>query len=243
MHPLPATDGLAILIQSYPDQLAGSRGSQLLWKDGTTMDYQQHTSPSANFEEFLNQADLADQLAQPYPLTNWKPPPPVLSDPGRARCLAFFKKMYGATPAEVENHLTSVRWMPNLGSQTVRITRVNGIDQKLAAIMDQLSHLPVETQKHFLVPSAGAFNWRPIAGTERLSMHSFGAAIDLNADVSNYWKWGKPDAAGHYAYHNQIPFEIVEIFEKHGFIWGGKWYHHDTMHFEYRPELILAAKR
>jgi peptidoglycan LD-endopeptidase CwlK len=34
--------------------------------------------------------------------------------------------------------------------------------------------------------------------------------------------------------------EIVAIFEKHGFIWGGKWYHYDTMHFEYRPELMPA---
>jgi hypothetical protein len=34
-----------------------------------------------------------------------------------------------------------------------------------------------------------------------------------------------------------MPQEIVDIFERHGFIWGGKWYHYDTMHFEYRPEL------
>jgi hypothetical protein len=35
-----------------------------------------------------------------------------------------------------------------------------------------------------------------------------------------------------------MPYEIVDIFEKQGFIWGGKWYHFDTMHFEYRPELL-----
>jgi hypothetical protein len=39
-------------------------------------------------------------------------------------------------------------------------------------------------------------------------------------------------------YRNAIPLEIVRIFEKHGFIWGGAWYHYDTMHFEYRPELL-----
>lgn len=30
--------------------------------------------------------------------------------------------------------------------------------------------------------------------------------------------------------------EVVSIFEENGFIWGGKWFHYDTMHFEYRPE-------
>jgi hypothetical protein len=30
--------------------------------------------------------------------------------------------------------------------------------------------------------------------------------------------------------------EIVDIFERRGFVWGGKWYRYDTMHFEYRPE-------
>jgi peptidoglycan LD-endopeptidase CwlK len=242
-RPLPAAEGLAILVQAYPDQLSGFRNGQLVWKDGTVMDYQQHSSKQESFEDFLNEADLADQLAQLYPLTSWKPPPANLSDPGRARCLAFFKKMYGATSTEVESHLGTVRWMPSLGSQTVRITRVNGIDQKLAAVVEELSRLPLDIQKRFLVPSAGTFFWRPIAGTERLSMHSFGAAIDLNADVSDYWRWTKPDASGRYRYHNRIPAEIVEIFEKHGFIWGGKWYHYDTMHFEYRPELILAAQR
>jgi hypothetical protein len=34
----------------------------------------------------------------------------------------------------------------------------------------------------------------------------------------------------------------VEIFERHGFIWGGKWFHYDTMHFEYRPEMLPAQK-
>nr|WP_310556777.1 M15 family metallopeptidase [Flavobacterium sp.] len=35
-----------------------------------------------------------------------------------------------------------------------------------------------------------------------------------------------------------MPQKIVAIFEKYGFIWGGNWTHYDTMHFEYRPELI-----
>jgi hypothetical protein len=38
------------------------------------------------------------------------------------------------------------------------------------------------------------------------------------------------------------PKEIVRIFEKNNFVWGGKWVHFDMMHFEYRPEIILKAK-
>ncbi|MCG3705331.1 M15 family metallopeptidase [Aliarcobacter butzleri] len=56
-------------------------------------------------------------------------------------------------------------------------------------------------------------------------------------DFSNYWQWDEKD--GKIEYKNKIPLEIVEIFEKYGFIWGGRWYHFDTMHFEYRPELLV----
>ena len=34
---------------------------------------------------------------------------------------------------------------------------------------------------------------------------------------------------------------LVTVFENHGFIWGGKWRHYDTMHFEYRPELLDSS--
>lgn len=37
--------------------------------------------------------------------------------------------------------------------------------------------------------------------------------------------------------------EFLDIFEKYGFIWGGRWYHYDRMHFEYRPELFLKHDR
>jgi hypothetical protein len=38
------------------------------------------------------------------------------------------------------------------------------------------------------------------------------------------------------------PQSVIEAFERHGFVWGGKWSHFDTIHFEYRPE-ILAYNR
>ncbi len=34
----------------------------------------------------------------------------------------------------------------------------------------------------------------------------------------------------------------VAAFEDNGFVWGGKWPFFDTMHFEYRPEVLLLAR-
>ena len=44
------------------------------------------------------------------------------------------------------------------------------------------------------------------------------------------------------AYRNRIPLEIVAVFEKHGFIWGGRWYHFDTMHFEYIASMLRSGR-
>ena len=107
--------------------------------------------------------------------------------------------------------------------------------------MTDLETLPA-SMTQYLVPSAGTYNCRPIANTTRLSVHAFGAALDINDQFSDYWEWSK-GAGRHRELANRVPGAIGEIFERHGFIWGAKWYHFDTMHFEYRPEIIALAKQ
>ena len=87
--------------------------------------------------------------------------------------------------------------------------------------------------KRYAYPPAGTYNCRTVADTGQPSMHSWGSAIDINTAHADYWQWHSSGG-----YINRIPAEIVAIFERHGFIWGGKWAHYDTMHFEYRPELL-----
>ena len=102
----------------------------------------------------------------------------------------------------------------------------------------------------FIIPPGGGFNWRLISGTTRLSPHSYGIAIDLNTERGGYWKWDQKRFGGNRSQYrnrlmklrNHYPSEIVKLFEKHQFIWGGKWYHYDLMHFEYRPELFIKRK-
>jgi hypothetical protein len=134
----------------------------------------------------------------------------------------------------------NVVWLPSKYGKTVKFTKVNGAAAALQRVSDELDRLP-QRFLAYLRPTQGTYNCRVIAGTNRYSAHRFGIAIDIASAHSHYWAWSKPDANGGFPYKNEIPWEIVHVFEKHGFIWGGKWYHYDTMHFEYRPEMIAPA--
>ncbi len=214
------------LVRAYPDALSGFDGTNLLWRDGTRM-------PVADGRP----ASILDQLALPYPAGAALLPPP--DDPGRTRNQAFFDKMYGDCRAgQVTPKLVRIAWLPNTGGRTVSITSVNGVDRQLAAISRELDELPPQDRR-YLTPIGGTYNCRVVAGTDQTSMHSWGAAIDINTSAADYWRWSRPGADGP-VWRNRIPPEIIAIFERHGFIWGGRWSHFDTMHFEYRPELLGA---
>lgn len=227
------------LVAAYPDALERIDGDTLVWRDGTRtpMSDGQATKP---FTTWLANPDLDDIFAIPYPSGDPKPPAKD-SDPGRARPAALFDKMYGdCRKGDVEKNLVTVRWLPRKTNQRLRVTRINGVDRKLAAVSDDLDALPARFDT-YLFPAAGAYVCRTIAGTDRTSAHGQGIAVDIALKHSHYWRWSKPDSSGAIAWRNDIPLEIVRIFEKHGFIWGGRWYHYDTMHFEYRPELLPPA--
>ncbi|MGH2734749.1 MAG: M15 family metallopeptidase, partial [Actinomycetota bacterium] len=53
-----------------------------------------------------------------------------------------------------------------------------------------------------------------------LSMHAFGLALDINVATNQLGTAGDMDP------------RVVEIFEKWGFVWGGRWSRPDPMHFE-----------
>lgn len=220
------------LIKTYPEYLVACENNMLVWRNGERQLYDD--GKQKTFDQLLEQADVEDMFAFPYPVgANSYAPPAVNVDAGRIRNEEFFKRLYGATKSAVQDNLTSIKWLPKSDGETLKIQSVNHVAEKLAQVSNELDELPAELKK-YVIDTSGTFNWRVISGTERLSNHSFGIAIDINTKYSNYWQWSK----GAYQYKNAIPHEIVEIFEKHGFIWGGKWYHYDTMHFEYRPELL-----
>jgi len=233
------------LRSSYPDLELRREGDRLVLGDGTSFPFDDGRPKDA--DELLADPDLFDMFCYAYPIgartlpgDGGGPGVPYREDPGRIRVQAFFARMYGATETEVKAHLTRVRWIPSSGGPTVGFTRVNGAAEALQRVSDELDQRPELWP--FLVPSGGTFNWRPIAGTSRLSVHSFGAAVDVNVARSDYWHDTVVDEAAEVGYRNRIPAAVVEVFERNGFIWGGWWYHFDTMHFEYRPEILAYAR-
>jgi hypothetical protein len=225
------------LVAAYPDALAGHDDKVLRWRDGTVMPLSDGTE-NKPFQELLQHASVADQFRIAYPRGPLEKPPAVDVDPGRFRNTAFFTKMYGdCQKAEVSPRLVSLDWLPKTWGKTISITSINGVDAQLRAVSAEIDALP-DKIKRAAYPIAGTYNCRAVADTGEPSPHGYGIAIDLNTAVSDYWYW-RPHG-GAIVYRNRMPAEIVAIFENHGFIWGGKWYHFDTMHFEFRPELLVA---
>lgn len=225
------------LVDAYPGTIAGFDAGALILKNGERLPLSDGDE-GKSFEQMLDRPDIGDMFAFAYPAGAEAAPPPENFDPGRIRVEALFRALYGdCQKGEVAGKLRRIAWVPGHGGGKVSVTTAQGADKALEAVSRDLDKLPASFRK-YLVPSAGTYNCRAIAKTSRMSMHAYGAAIDLNTKYTAYWQWQKPDAAGHIKWSNRIPKEIVDIFERHGFIWGGRWYHYDTMHFEYRPEML-----
>ncbi len=225
----------AALLEAYPGLFIIS-GNAVIWNDGTTMIWDDGKQRSA--AELNATPDIEDMFHYVYPTGAGASNPSIDFDPGRVRNKPFFKKLYGASAQSVSQHIIGVRWLPKTGKSVIRVTKLFGIDRRIAAISDSLDSMPPKLSCFGSKPGGG-FNWRLIAGTNHLSMHAFGLVVDINVSYSDNWHWHKIGSSGVVPYKNRIPMPVVSLFEKYGFIWGGRWYHYDTMHFEYRPELLL----
>ena len=129
------------------------------------------------------------------------------------------------------------RIVPALKGVAAEIDRVRRSDPRAAAFLSGIVEID-------------GFNYRNVAGTNTRSYHGYGLAVDLTprsyAGKSPYWRWAMDTTdqwwAIPYERRWMVPLSIVTAFEHHGFVWGGKWLFFDTMHFEYRPEILLLAK-
>ena len=227
------------LERSYSGTISRHDEEFIYLKDGTTKYHISDHRTDKTFQELLEKPDVDDMFYAPYPNGTIPKQPQKNIDPGRVRFEQLFLAMYGdCKKDEVTKNLRVIKWLPKHGGGSVTITRINDVDKALEAVSRDIDELPNDLIQ-YVKPTAGTYNCRVVAGTKYMSVHAYGAAIDLNAKYADYWRWALNDR-GEPKWRSQIPVPIVRIFEKHRFIWGGYWYHYDTMHFEYRPELFLS---
>ena len=106
------------------------------------------------------------------------------------------------------------------------------LENNIKAIFDEIYALDIQ----FPVMKLYTFDYRTINGpglknSPILSHHSFGTAIDINKPYNLFYKTvDKRDPKNPYT----IPPEVIAIFEKYGWAWGGNLKEGiDTMHFQY----------
>lgn len=113
--------------------------------------------------------------------------------------------------------------------------------------MRLIDEYDADDERSMQANNTSCFNFRPIAGSKKLSAHSRGMAIDINPlynpcvrQLKNKKTIIQPATAGKYADRRKVwPYKIEEgdlchqLFLKHGFQWGGAWRSvKDYQHFE-----------
>ncbi len=166
------------------------------------------------------------------------------------RSEAFLARLYdAASRRETERHIVMVHfqrfpvWVNSriagpLKDVSAEVDALRARDPQVAAFISRLYEID-------------GYNYRFVDGTRSRSYHSYGLAVDLiprrYGGKAAYWRWVmNKDATWWDTPYDErwmVPLSIVSAFEKHGFVWGGKWLFFDTMHFEYRPEILILAGR
>jgi hypothetical protein len=225
----PELSCLARYYSVEPVQVNGAWSGRLA--DGTVLSFDDGRSKS--FDEKLESPDLLDIFSIPYRTGPLVPVTEVNDDPGRIRVDELFRATYGSSREEVD-----VVPITFLGQKLLVHRKVVDVFARVESRLKEIIASDPSVEPFFR-KLGGTFNWRKIANTQRQSAHSYGVSLDLNTELSHYWEW-RPKGTP-ITWQNKVPQSIVDAFEAEGFIWGGRWYHYDTMHFEYRPELLDPA--
>lgn len=116
-------------------------------------------------------------------------------------------------------------WDHGIRIKSLRVHRLcaQSLERVLARIWNDFdrSQKAVEIIGMHLV--GGGYIWRAMRGGTRLSMHSYGAAVDFDPARNGL---GDPTPA--------MDMRVVAAFEAEGWTWGGRWSprSRDGMHFQ-----------
>lgn len=98
------------------------------------------------------------------------------------------------------------------------------IHELLVPYLDNIQKEIKDKKINYDFSDVQTFNIRSKRGGGGQSLHSWGIALDINPDRNPYR-----------SFTSDLPGEVIEIFKKNGFFWGGDWggRDNDPMHFEW----------
>jgi hypothetical protein len=259
--------GLAIFRKAYPDVVfgcefdnsyrdwkitisVGGRSGVLYWSEGRMLPenklsqkenyrtllytYQEDVFDPANFTD----EDIAN--IQEYASEESRNSGPITGP-------YFFDLIYDCkSQISVEEHIIKEYFLGKRLNIHERIKiPLEAVEREIKTLAKTDDEVKVFVDK---LAKADGYYWRTIRDTESRSFHSIGIAVDILPIGWNrkniYWGWRRDMDPDNWMktpldHRWMPPAKVIEIFEKHGFIWGGKWIIWDDMHFEYHPELII----
>lgn len=135
-------------------------------------------------------------------------------------------------------HITRIKAPYDMWIGDIKISRISVNKRCADSLLRVLTRIskeisPIERKEFHLDRYGGGFNFRPIRGAEsgrlaanKLSTHAYGAAIDLAPDLN-------PIGAFYTPGKRMMPHEVIEMFKKEGWAWGGDFKTRpDCMHFQ-----------
>ncbi len=232
---------------------ADGRRTELYWADGKFLpggelaSKNQYSSLLYKYDFILrdpaefSQEDIARirNFSSPENRTRGKGTPPFLYD--------FIYDC--ASRIAVEQHIKSVSFLGKKSNTHERIHRpLKAVETEIRAAAEKNP----EVRKFIgALQSADSYSWRNISDSGNRSFHSLGLAVDVLPSgwrqKNLYWAWRRDIDPENWMLlplerRWMPPEEVIEIFERNGFLWGGKWAIWDNMHFEYRPEIIMFSR-
>lgn len=195
-------------------------------------------------ESRRGQPDRCDPIFYRYPLEILEEPLPVSDDPVRF-CSDLQEALWGRTEAQIRRSARSTTFIGRrMFVNEVAAEALAEAEQDLRALAETDPGVAAWIEE---IDITYSFIDRGIAGTRTRSQHSWGLAVDFvpasYEGLQVYWRWTR--AWNRNGWHRtpledrwSPPAVVVQTFERHGFLWGGKWAHFDNLHFEYRPEIL-----
>lgn len=232
------------LVQAYGallDSVTSAEGDVVFFAGGRAVHFQDGRLLG---RDELEQAEDFSSQFYPYsfePLSE----PPVLTE-GLAHSTALQEILFGTTETQIRRHCTSVTFLDHrMFVNSISVESLRAVEEE---IRDAAAGDPAVAAWIRELQITYSFITRDVAGSDGRSLHGWGLAVDLvpasYGGKHVYWRWSR--VFNRQSWHEipvsarwSPPQPVIEAFERHGFVWGGKWPRFDTIHFEYRPEIAL----